>query len=583
MAIYDTLGVRDAVWSTSEGRIPHRSLGFSVGGLCAILVRVVLSHHYCFVTLCLLLSIACLSSCHPAPRLDPRTEPLLDSLDYLIDSRAHYADLTEGRLAELREALAAAPDRPSQYYATLRLARGYRSCRFDSAHKYALEAVELGRLLGPNELRAASVDLAYCYLASGLFMEASEVIRQIDRHGLSTDEWVELYRLEMKKNFDLAQYTGHTSDLSEQYRRRGLAYADSALRLLPDGSAMRLYILAHYQLEQGQVAPALRTLESYIALDGLADSDRAIAYSLMGQAYMRQADLTSAIECFAVSAEYDILSGTRETTSIGQLATLLYKKGETVRAMRYIDVALEDANYYDAKHRKTSVGDIRPVIEESRLRETELRRRQMVIYSVSLSVLCLLLGIAVVVIVVQMRRLRQATRTILLKNRDLSRTNERLLEANTIKDEYIGLSFSRQAEYMREQEELSLFVLQKLESGQYDALRKSFRRSHIVRGRKEMYLDFDETFTRLFPTFVTEYNQLFPPEEREEMPAGSAMTPEMRIFALIRVGIIDTEQIARFLNYSTNTINTYKTRAKNRSLVDNKDFESTVMNIGRLR
>ena len=75
-----------------------------------------------------------------------------------------------------------------------------------------------------------------------------------------------------------------------------------------------------------------------------------------------------------------------------------------------------------------------------------------------------------------------------------------------------------------------------------------------------MYADFDETFTHLFPTFVTEYNALFPPEEQQALLPGDPLTPEMRIFALIRVGISKTEQVAHFLNYSVNTINTYESQ-----------------------
>lgn len=509
--------------------------------------------------------------------------PMLDSLDRLIANQSYYAQLKEDRLRDLSKALAASSDDRERFRATLQVAQEYRPYRFDSAYLYAKEAVELGKAIGPREQRAAEISLAYCFLSSGLFLETSDVIRELDRHNLTREEEVELYLLQMKNSFDLSLYNSHTVELAETYRREGLAYADSALRLLDDDSSLKLYVLSHYYLEGGRQDQALKTLSAYLEKNDLSNSDRAIAYSLLGQTYMRQAEVSQAVRSFATSACYDILSGTRETTSMGQLASLLYQAGEVERAMKYIDVALEDANFYDAKHRKMSVGDIRPVIEQRRLREIELRRQQMMTYTVAVSILCLMLIGAFVVIVAQMRRLRLATRTIVEKNNALSLTNERMEEANAIKDEYIGLSFSRQAGYIREQEELFHFVLKKIEAGQYDAIRHRLKRSYVIQGRKEMYVDFDETFTRLFPTYIAEYNMLFPPEEREDIQPGGAMTPEMRIFALIRVGITKPEQIARFLNYSVNTINTYKTRAKNKSLVDNKDFESEIMKIGRTK
>ena len=95
-----------------------------------------------------------------------------------------------------------------------------------------------------------------------------------------------------------------------------------------------------------------------------------------------------------------------------------------------------------------------------------------------------------------------------------------------------------------------------------------------------MYTDFDETFLKLFPNFVENYNLLFAPEDRTIPKTEMSLTSEMRIFALIRLGITKPENIAKFLNYSVNTINTYKTRIKNKSSVPNDLFETKIMEIG---
>ena len=535
----------------------------------------------------IMMILSLLSACHGAKQ--PQQEELaavLDSLDFLVDRRAHFTDLKEARLADLRSQLAEVDKGPleERYSTTLELAQEYRPFRFDSALYFSKQALELGHQLpGAAAARAAAIEIAYCYLSAGLFLEAHETIGSIETDDMSDEEATAVHLLRMKYFLDLAEYNDHNDDMANRYREEGIREADLALSLSPEGSHDHYFAQIHKQLHLHRYREALSTIDKVLRLRSITDRDRAILLSLKGSAATELGDEWMAMEALARSAGYDLITGTHETTSLARLAGLLYRMGEIDRAASYIDLAMQDANYYDAKHRKMAVGDIRPLIEQSKLRHLDLRRRQMTIYTVVASLLCLLLISAIVVIILQMRHLRRASSQIQVTNDALRLSNERLEEANAIKDEYIGSSFYRQGAYIHEQEELYRFILKRLESKQYDAIRKRIRQSEVVRERKDMYADFDETFTHLFPTFVTEYNALFPPEEQQTLLPGDPLTPEMRIFALIRVGISKTEQVAHFLNYSVNTINTYKTRVKNKSLVENKDFEGEIMKIGRSR
>ena len=535
----------------------------------------------------IMLILSLLSACHGAKQ--PQQEELaavLDSLDLLVDRRAHFTALKETRLGDLRSQLAAVDEGPleERYSTTLELAQEYRPFRFDSALYFSEQALELGHQLpGAAAARAAAIEIAYCYLSAGLFLEAHETISSIETDDMSDEEATAVHLLRMKYFLDLAEYNDHNDDMAHRYREEGIREADQALSLSPEGSHDHYFAQIHKLLHLRRYREALSTIEEILDKPSITDRDRAILLSLKGSAATELDDERMAMEALARSAGYDLITGTHETTSLARLAGLLYRMGEIDRAAGYIDLAMQDANYYDAKHRKMAVGDIRPLIEQSKLRHLDLRRRQMTIYTVVASLLCLLLIAAILVIILQMRHLRRATAQIQETNDALRLSNERLEEANAIKDEYIGSSFYRQGAYIHEQEELYRFILKRLESKQYDAIRKRIRQSEVARERKDMYADFDETFTHLFPTFVTEYNALFPPEEQQTLLPGDPLTPEMRIFALIRVGISKTEQVAHFLNYSVNTINTYKTRVKNKSLVENKDFEGEIMKIGRSR
>ena len=148
----------------------------------------------------------------------------------------------------------------------------------------------------------------------------------------------------------------------------------------------------------------------------------------------------------------------------------------------------------------------------------------------------------------------------------------------SIKDEYIGRGFSVHAEYIRKMESLYNMVDRKLMTKQYDELRRQLKRGDIRMEKEGMMAQFDSTVLTLFPDFKQQWDALFPAGESKSGDcAENALTPEMRIFALIRLGMNDVNDISAFLGYSVNTINTYKTKVKNRSHLPNEQFEAAIM------
>ena len=75
---------------------------------------------------------------------------------------------------------------------------------------------------------------------------------------------------------------------------------------------------------------------------------------------------------------------------------------------------------------------------------------------------------------------------------------------------------------------------------------------------------FDEAFIKLFPDFINEFNSLLKEEEQIEIKKGQLLNKELRIFALIRLGIKHNEIIAQVLGYSVNSIYAYKTKIRNK-------------------
>lgn len=200
------------------------------------------------------------------------------------------------------------------------------------------------------------------------------------------------------------------------------------------------------------------------------------------------------------------------------------------------------------------------------------------------SVLCILLVVAIYYISKQVKASRKACATISAYNeciqkqcKDLESTNNLLTESERVKDEYIGNTFYVYVSSLDRVEKIYKTINRKLIAKQYDNLNNMFTDSDLAKEREQIYSTFDAGFLRLFPNFIQQYNKLFEEKDQVLPTNNQTLTVEMRIFALIRLKITDTERIAKFLNYSVNTINTYKTKAKNRSFVPNTEFEQRIM------
>lgn len=259
------------------------------------------------------------------------------------------------------------------------------------------------------------------------------------------------------------------------------------------------------------------SIHSFMTLLERKDIDphtEAIISSSLGWMYYELNDKERAMIYLIRAAIGDIRSATKETTALRVLAGLLYERGDINRANNYVRLALEDANFYNARHRKIEVGSILPIIEQDRFDIVKKQRNVLIGFVSLVSLLFILLLTATLIIYKQMKKLRSARHTIEERNTQLQQTNDLLSEANNIKDEYIGYSFYLNSEYIDKMESLYKMINRKIAARQFEDLRTSFKESDLNKERDNMYASFDETFLKLFPGFITSYNNLFPVEER---------------------------------------------------------------------
>jgi len=184
-----------------------------------------------------------------------------------------------------------------------------------------------------------------------------------------------------------------------------------------------------------------------------------------------------------------------------------------------------------------------------------------------------------VIIYKQLRKLRVADKVIVEANHNLQESLNKLNEADKIKEEYIGYYFNLISEYINKLEKFKRSVDNKLTTKRYDDIRSLVTNINLTKEREELFVNFDKAFLKIFPNFVEAFNSLFSEENQVKLLPNQLLNTDLRIFALVRLGITDTEKIANILEYSVNTIYNYKARIKGKSKITNEEFEHSIMAI----
>jgi len=510
---------------------------------------------------------------------DESMEFWLNRLDESLDRRDHFDQEKLSRIDKLKEQMAAAQSAERQWELCYGLFKEYKSYSYDSARHYAYDCLARAKEQHHEEHITKSLNaIAFSLISAGILSEAHEVLNSIDRTQLSGDNLREYYDQYAHLWRCMADYVNE-EPFYKQYITQSNAYLDSLLVLLPKGSVNWWSCKGSHQMRDMQFSEALKSQAKVLELCGDDEHLRAMTTAEMAWAYIWLGDEDKAITYFAQSAIADNESATREITALYHLARLIYKRGDYDRASRYVHQALEDVNFYNTRLRKVEINDILPIIEQDRYDAMRSQRNWLI--ATSLLFVLLLAGILWSYWFIRRKnaKLTAARAELAARAEELQEANSRLLEADKIKTAYIGRSFYSNAEFIEKLEKVYRAIDRKITARQYDDLRYTLKESTLNSERESMYQSFDETFLKLFPNFVERFNMLFEEEDRKMPPNDHSLTSEMRIFALIRLGITDSERIAKFLDYSVHTVNTYKTRIKNRSTAENDKFEGLIMQI----
>ena len=301
-----------------------------------------------------------------------------------------------------------------------------------------------------------------------------------------------------------------------------------------------------------------------------------------------QKDENEKIRYLAMSAIADVMCDTKDYASLSELSDLLFRRGDIDRAFKYaVDHCMSDALIFNGRLRQWQIAQFLPTLEQAyAAKSTQSSKRLRAIVWLALILSALLLVALYILsrrqrILVRTRKELEASKgSIERRNKALEEVNGKLKESNKVRQTYIALFLQNLSENISTSRQYKNHVLKYIRRGNDKYLVEEIEATppieEDIRSFNKM---FDETFISLYPNFVEKFNALLAPGEAITPKGNDILTPELRVFALIKLGINDSSKIASLLHFSANTIYNYRAKIKNKARGDRDLFEEAVKSI----
>ena len=509
-----------------------------------------------------------LTSCSRRPSLDRATADKLEELDRYIASRQIYYARKNGRLESLRSIIGTTTNPEALYELKMNMAREFFSYSQDSTQHYLKSCQAIARdLLKDNDrYNAATIMLGHLYGKGGSYLEASQILYgQIDSASLSPALKAEYYWVLYDFCGDMAGNSGIVESLSIP---PASAYLPTLFKLLPKDSPRWRIALRNKYLQERKLDSADSV--SHLLLAGVKPEDRDYAIHAFFQSEIeeRRGNQKQRMFWLIESAKCDLVNAVRDYASLTMVAQNILPT-DVDRSFRYLRMAQEDALAYNARLRPWQISRFLMDVEDAYAKRQAEANRSAILAAIIMAALVLVLLLITRMLVARSRNL---TRT----QAALESSNRKLAQADKVKGDYIvnfleGLS--SQVSVIRAEDN---HFRNLLKQGRADQLLKELSISgRSEKAKEEFYETFDRTFLAMYPDFPERFNALLKEEGRIYPPAGR-LTTELRIFALICLGVDDSKKIASMLDYSVSTIYNYKVSVKNMALGDRDSFEKRV-------
>ena len=525
-------------------------------------------------------------------------DSLLGKLEFEMSNYKIYDNIKESRIANLKTLLSENNITPeNQYFITSQLISEYAYYSFDSTLYYIEENLAFSKYI-KNDIfiKESTLRLAELLATSGRYDESIDLLGEINTSNLSQDLQRQYYKV-FKRCYSELRNISRVKRISTKYDNLYFVYKDSLNSIisnLNDNSKFYLELKEQNFRDIGNTEKALKVNAKRLELAKYGTREYAMAaFSRSYMSYEVDGNRTDQKKYLILSAISDIKSSIKDNASMANLAAILFEEGHVERAHEYINFSFEDAKFYNSPLRFLDISNVLPVISKSfetiNLRQSNKLKNQLIF----ISILSLISMVALFFIFKQYRKIklgREHLKTANLKlkdlneklsftNNDLKRLYEELSAVDIIKEQYIGTFLNLYSEYIDKLDVYRKTVRKFIVTNKTNDLLELTKTKKIVEDElKIFYKNFDKSFLHIYPNFIKNFNELLVDEGKIMVKEVDSLTVELRIFALIRLGISNSSKIAKILRYSVNTIYNYRVKIKN-SAIEREEFESSVKKI----
>ncbi|QQY83097.1 hypothetical protein JJL45_03630 [Tamlana sp. s12] len=508
--------------------------------------------------------------------------------------RKTYDIAKETRIEALKKLL----DEPSttlenKYFLTTKIIEEYEKYSFDSTLFYIEQNIATAKAINNIYLEKESIlKLAKLLVQSGRYKESIDALNELNRKELP-EKLLNKYYYNYKEGYSGLSFYTSVQKSKKNYSSLYQAYQDSLMQRLGANSDESLALKEKNLRDQRKINEALQINSKRLSqvklgtpLYSLITFERALLYDLNNHHDQQKKYLI-------LSAISDIQSSVKDNASLTELAMVFFKEGDIDRAHNYIDFSVEDAELYNSRLRYINISNKLSVISkayEARSIEQKEELKKMLLF---ISVLVLFLLITIFYIYKQIKKLSAARKSLKnannqlkdlneqlsFSNEDLNRLYNELSDSDRIKEQYIGTFLNLYSDYINKLDTYRKMVRTYIVSNRTNSLLELTKSKQVIENELNLFYDnFDKSFLHIYPNFVEELNQLLHEDKRIVLKKGESLNTELRIFALIRLGITNSSKISKILRYSVNTIYNYRVKVKNNA-INRDEFENMVKKI----
>ena len=539
---------------------------------------------------------------------DEPTQSLLCTLDDVImNHKMQYREQRLKQINQLKVQARSATGR-NKYNLYKEIFDLYSHFQTDSAQVYICKMRQLPAYKTDVVMQATlHIAQAEIMAVSALYAEALNELDKVPR-SLINAEHIELrlyyYRIKRTIYGWMCTYYTKASEQHQLWEEKTMNYRDSLLSFETIKNLNRDIVLADKYNALGQPQKAINMLKPYAAQASEATPHPYVCFTL-AQAYLLKGNRAKGVYYLTLTAIADLHNATCEYQALPMLAQILFDNGDVERAYSYLLCSMEDASYCKAGLRSIEASNIFPIIDKQyKQREKEQRQRDHVLMYALVALSFVLIGV-VLYLRKQMQKLREMRHQQTRNNAELAAANQRMHEANEklqaalqevkntneelqntysqlrmtdkVKEEYIARYLNRCRMYLDQLAEFRSSTLRLIKNRHFEEVANQLKRDLNAKVEQtQFYADFDAAFLTLFPDFVSSFNALLQPEHQLTVKKNGLLNTELRIYALIRLGIHDTTRIAHFLDYSTATVYNYRSKIRNKAICPPEEFEELV-------